>query len=467
MKAGRLFRRYLLWTTAGTLGLALLAYLGLVIINWHDDPPSAAALELDRLYRERPIPAETDNAYPYLLGFTAAAGVNPSELGRTRIEWARGAVQPPFTPQLLEPERSRFIDYQAMRSPSLNALVNSCTQNEPTCAQSLRTDGNLVERWLASEQPLLERYLSLLVYRAIHEPLPYDPRLSLPDYRQILDGQRLLLIQAWQLASRGEALQVNSLLEKDLAFWRMALANADIIISKMVATTAIKQHFLWANRALRQLPAERVQSAIPDSWRQPLAPRERSMLRAFSGELAFTDRCIQLMKAGQFDWTTYYSLNNSGALVLSTLVMPFLLRQTSNNQQAQFLLDLEQAFAVPYPQIDNAIAQAKVIHDAQIPKRLNLSHLHNLTANLLNTLDSDTDYSQYLIRVTDLEGLRRAALLLAHLRSQGVAAAAVAPQMQQSELNNPYSQAPFDWAPDPGTLSFASPSRDEVYEFEY
>ncbi|MES2820483.1 MAG: hypothetical protein V4812_16035 [Pseudomonadota bacterium] len=468
MNAARTFRRLLLWPLAAILGLTLVAYLGLLLLNWRDEPPSVGALQLDAIYRERAVPADADNAYPYLMGFTAAAGQDPTEQGLKRIAWAREALQQPWTDELVEPERDHFIDFPSMRSPSLRVLLQSCTHNEPGCTPGLLADGNLVERWLASEALLLERYSGLLRHSAYFEPLPYDPRLRFPEYQQVLDGQRLLLIRAWWLARQGEEWQVRQLLEDDLSFWRMALANADLLIVKMVASTAIKQHFFWGNRALKQLPAAQALGGIPQSWQQPLTFEERSLLRAAGGELMFVERYIKQIAQGQVDWVAGYGASSSMQRALMTLGAPFLLVQATSNRQAQFLLDLEQAFAVPYAQLEQARERATQLRRLYRPEPLRLAHLYNLMGNVLHAQkDSHDYYSDYFLRAAELEGIRQTALLLATLRSQGSTGATLEAAVQQAALRNPYNQKPFDWDADTGTLGFPSPGRDEVYRLEY
>jgi hypothetical protein len=73
------------WIAGGTLGLGVALYLIAVAINWHDRPPSAAAVQFMNLYRERPTVADEDNAFIYAMGFAVGPGANP----QWRKEFAR------------------------------------------------------------------------------------------------------------------------------------------------------------------------------------------------------------------------------------------------------------------------------------------------------------------------------------------------------------------------------------------
>ena len=71
----------------GLLLLAVMGYSALCFINWDDRPPSAAALELQRIVAARPAVAPAENAVVYLLGFSAPAGADPVEVGARRMAW--------------------------------------------------------------------------------------------------------------------------------------------------------------------------------------------------------------------------------------------------------------------------------------------------------------------------------------------------------------------------------------------
>ncbi|MET1078640.1 MAG: hypothetical protein ABWY06_11545 [Pseudomonas sp.] len=452
MRALPLLGRGLCWSLGLLLVLVLLGYLLLVLINWRDEPPSPAALELSQRYQQRQPPADADNAFMYLMGFTAAAGMDPVEQGRVRLDWTRNALAQPLDQPWQEPEQPKIPDYRSMRSNGLNQFVQSCIANEPACTERLLSDPNLIEHWLASERQLLERYLGLLRYPRVHDPLPVDIRRALPDYGQILDGQRLLLAQAWQLGSHGEIQEVKSLLSRDLGFWRQALADADTLINKVIAVAAIKQHFFWGNRILAQLPAERQLWALPGNWELPLSPEERSMARVAAGEWTFGQSSLRLVYADRG---------------LRLVLRPLLQEQASSNRYAHFLRSFERDAALPYPKlVDRLDAIAKLPQD-QLSRRLIQSRGYNLAGTLQLGVDNPGDFHSYSVRVADLEGLRRSAVLLAQLRSEGVTVETLAAKLPQAELNNPYTEAPFDWDPGSASLSFASPGRGEVYRLQF
>ena len=69
------------WTVLGLAALCVVLYLIAVAINWRDQEPSAIAVRFASLYRDRPVVADDDNAYVYLMGFGVSPDESPHERG--------------------------------------------------------------------------------------------------------------------------------------------------------------------------------------------------------------------------------------------------------------------------------------------------------------------------------------------------------------------------------------------------
>ncbi|MBC9249561.1 hypothetical protein A9179_04630 [Pseudomonas alcaligenes] len=457
----RKLARALLGISLLTATLLLLSYCALLAINWHDEPVSTQAQTLIDSYNARPIPADQNNAQLYLLGFSAPPGQSPIKLGQNRIAWMRWALQQPNRAELLELEQQRPTPFTA-RTTSFSNLLDACESSSSECGALLIANEPVIDEWLQHEHFLLERYQGLLTRTDIYDPLPYDIFSGTPDYPTVFSGQRLLLTRAWLASRLGHAEQARHLLEADLRFWRMALAKADILLPKMIAVQAIKRHFIWGNLTLRQLPPKQLQAAIPACWQEPLSTEERSMRRTLSGEQSFSSRLIVQMKNGEFS-----GFHSDGGPPLQQRLLyswglPFLQPQASNNQNADFLLATEKTFSVPYEQLPKALEDVPTF---QSKRRHN--YLYNLTGNLLAAELGDDGFANYLMRVYDLEGIRRATLLLAILRSENVSRQDVASSAQQSELNNPYTAAPFTWNATTGELNVQGLSSNSKLTLSY
>jgi hypothetical protein len=67
------------------------------------------------------------------------------------------------------------------------------------------------------------------------------------------------------------------------------------------------------------------------------------------------------------------------------------------------------------------------------------------------------DVDKYALRVGSAEGMRRAALLTAELRSQSIPIAGLPGKLAESPLRNPYNGQPFDWDAADQAIVFIGP----------
>src|SRR5690606_36663201 len=86
---------------------------------------------------------------------------------------------------------------------------------------------------------------------------------------------------------RGDAVGVREMLGADLEFWRLVLAEAGTLTTKLTAASMVATHFERSNVVLKRLPADSVARAVPESWREPISAEERSLRPAFAFELRF------------------------------------------------------------------------------------------------------------------------------------------------------------------------------------
>lgn len=70
--------------------------------------------------------------------------------------------------------------------------------------------------------------------------------------------------------------------------------------------------------------------------------------------------------------------------------------------------------------------------------------VYNFTGDLMMGVDH-WSLSNYAVRVADLEGIRRAALLGIELRTEGITKDNVIQRMLVSEIVDPYTNEPFTW----------------------
>ncbi|MCX7258099.1 MAG: hypothetical protein NTZ64_15660 [Polaromonas sp.] len=454
-----------MWLGLASAGLLIVAYLVLIGVNWRDQPPSQAALRLMKLSASQSARqltvADQDNAYVYLMGFSADPAQEPQALGAKRIAWFQAQFEKSpddFAGDL--PDKGR--DFKPQRSAELQALLKTCKSVDAPCLKALENGDKTLAAWLASEPLLLARYKALLNRPAYVHRLPFNIYTPLPPYAQVHEGQKLLLTQAWQLAAQGDAAGVKQLLAQDIEFWRQNLAASDSLIAKMNAANALQRHFMWGNAVLRRLPPALMTQGLPQQWRAPMSDAERAMLPSLTSEWQVSNSIFQHAKEGgstalpEMDGT----LNNR---LFTSMFKSLLQPQDSSNKFAERLTASDAALQVPYAQYPAAVERAQSLWDIRAEESEFLffaRRLYNPVGEFFLTFAS-WDPIWYAVRLSDLEGLRRMAVLTTELRSQGVATGQLAQKLAEAPARNPYTGQPFVWDASAKTVVFTGLQKGE------
>jgi hypothetical protein len=440
----------LAWVASGIAGLCILLYLAVVAINWRDAEPSAEALRMLDSYRDRPAVRDEDNAFIFIMGFGVAPGESPLEMGRERVAWLQQYEGPaelyPSTDPLGDPPNHR-----AGMHPALLEYFQACGPGASGCAAALAEASRTFNDWRASQDWLLDRYEALLELPGWLEEISGDAAAPLPTYQVVMDGQKVLLLHARSRATHGDASGVRELLGEDLRFWRGVLASSDLLITKMVATSAINRHFKLGTEAIGLLPPEQAFEAVPAEWRVEITEAERSMRRIMIGEWLFSSSMIRELDRELLD-----GLPAQDSLVATLSVKlggPFFqLQDTINQLAAYYSLTADLIDGVPlsgYEAGANQLTEmaAEATSEAWPPRSL-----YNITGRML--VGFGADYGSYARRLGDIEGVRRAALAAVELRAAKVKQDDVPAALAASSLRNPYDGEPFIWDATDGAIVF-------------
>lgn len=427
------------YAVGSILVLLLLAYVVLLVINRNDQPPSDLVVEIKQRaeQRQREV-ADEHNAYIYLMGFGTEPNNDPFELGRARVEWMQTAG--PSYPIERDPGHESF-DFNGVRTEPNRKLANTCGVSLKNCARKLQDVAAAQDR-VNSERWLIDRYRTLLSYDRYQEKLPFDGFAPTPPFAEVFGARRVYFVDARMSGAAGNHARAKEAIQQDQRFWLNVLREADTLLSKMIAVSAIRQHFALGNFALSGLPAE----AIPDGWRQPLSMDTRSMHRALEGEWMHFETLNNRLASEYGDaWRTHMlgPEPTPPAEWLGALLNPLLQRQDLSNRHAQLMRNLAMHFDVPLSEMPDAMSKSqRTFDEAYSP----FSSLYNPMGNIMMDITAGIGlYHDYAARVADLEGLRRIALLAAKLRAKGVDAAGVPQKLLQAELRNPYTNEPFEW----------------------
>lgn len=434
--------RNVAWTLTALVAFAVVAYLALLLVNWSDESPSADSERLVALHRDRPLLADAANGYVHLLGLAAEADADPVALGSVRNAHIEAYV-PASLGDVMSGLPGKDVDYRAVRSPEVTALVDACA-DASACSDAVDAHPDALAQWLASEQWLLDRYRRMLATDGWREPIPGHVTTPLAGYQHAMEAQKLHLLAVRQQALARDPVAVRDLLDRELLFWRQVLASSDLLISRMVAVAAVNRHFAFGNLALRELPPDLADAAVPPSWRQPLTVAERSLMRSLAGEWHYISGTLQaaiLAQGGPAD---------AGWRVSQRLQQPLLQQQATLNLFAGRMVRMGTLSELPYPEIGPALQRVAQPQEAP-PLRL---RTYNMLGHLLHDVGPASAYADYIAPSADLEGHRRAALLVATLRGAGIRSEDMAAAVRDAPLRSPYDDAAFEWDAAGGAVVF-------------
>lgn len=429
--------------------LPVLAYLGVLVVNRKDQPQGAAVVRLVRLVSAIPEVRPQDNGYVYVMGFGAAMDQDPLALGTQRVAW---------TFQAGPGEHADFPtkDYprEEGRTNAMTVLGDACRSVDRACLAELEKGGATIDHWLGADGWILHRYQKLLSLPEWRETAALDAGLPFPPYGLVLDGQRLLLLQAWNDAGRGDTAAVKDQLQRDGVFWRRTLAASDTVLAKMIAMGGIKRHYEWGNLIMRRLPHDKAPSAVPEHWRTPFTQLERSMLRLSAGEFMFAAANARSLPPTRLREIA------SARDVVTALTMPLFQPHDYENRYATLVTSVADTLDVPIESYPAAARQARVILEKAVAGAFD-QPLYNWPGNELIARGAP-DLIGFAVRVADLEGVRRLALLATELRLADAAPTDMLARLSAAPLRDPYSGKPFGWDAGAGTLIFVG-----VYDGPY
>lgn len=466
MRIAKVLLKALAWLSAVVAALVVAVYLYILGVNWHDRPPSEAALRLEEVFHNKPPVRNEENAYVYLMGFSVGEAEDPKEWGMRRIAWAHRLVDQ-VGEHGSEGQPGASFDIRTARSPAVQALLEACRAVDRACLSALEGGKETIAAWLDAEGWLLNRYRVLLAHPGWRETLPLDDRAPLPSYAEVLEAQKILFVRAWQLARRADAVGVKGLLEEDVRFWRQILDASDTLVAKLVATAALERHFTWSNIILRQLPTDQLLQGIPELWTEPISESERSMMSSLTGEWMLLANSLKQL-ADRADFASRSRIMESAPdeepvaqRLQSLLLAPMFQPQDTINHRADLLLTMAEALHVPYEQYLDIVERARTrMSEPDEEEMMSSMRIYNFVGNVLSAI-ATPDYLSYGVRVADLEGVRRSALLAAELRSQRVAPEEVRQHLSEATLRNPYSGEPLLWNDDTEAIVFVGLAQPE------
>jgi len=385
--------KLLLKMVASFLALLFLFIAFVFFVNREDKPESEAVVELQRIAAATTPVADRDNAYVYVMGFSAPSNANVMAEGLARVESLRKLMETTGAPDIPD-------------VPGENPAQD--------------------------DVQLIARYERLLEFKKWREIWPSDARTPNAPFNQVLQAQRLMYSRALSPEGKVDAAECKRMLETDYRFWRMVLAESSSAAVKMIAARSIEQHFELGNLIVRRFPPALTMTAIPDGWREPVSERERSMAKIMANEWILSDTYADRAK-----------------LFGSFLYQP----QATTNANAYRMLRVAELFDRDYTAIPQAAHTFLASYGVEKKAAADIG-VYNPVGRFLLNMEGMDAYTSYGFRVVNLEGMRRLALLASQLRSSGAKGSDVAEGARLSDLRDPYDDREFDWDETHNTLLF-------------
>ena len=394
--------KLLLKMVASFLALLFLLIAFVFFINREDKPPSESVIKLQRIASASTPVKDRDNAFVYVMGFSASDNADVMTEGAARVEQMRKSVETPGPTDIAE------------------IRVQEQLQREPA--------------------QLIERYERLLEFKQWQEIRQGDPRPLIAAFGRVFEAQRQMYLKALSLEANEDAADCKRMLEKDYRFWRMVLAESASANVKMIAARSIELHFEMGNLVVRRFPPALTMVAIPEGWREPFSSRERSLAKMMANE-----------------WTSYdlrpddeRSKNLVSMLFGSFLYQP----QATSNANADRMLRVVGLYDRDYAAIPQAAATFLATYGTEKKAAADIG-VYNPVGRILLNMEGMDAYTTYGFRVVNLEGMRRVALLASQLRSSGAKGNDVAEGVRTSDLRDPYDGKEFAWDPEQSALLFS------------
>ena len=266
---------------------------------------------------------------------------------------------PPLCPAINVPNApwQSHSETRVRKFPEIDALdrwrpfVDACKPQSANCAAAFAAGGAVFEQWIGSENWLLERYRELTAHLAWQNATPFDVAAPLPPHALVVDGQRLLLLNARKLAESGDSVAVRKLLGDDLRFWRMVLESSDILISRMIATAAINRHFELGSLIFGQMRPADVMNAIPANWRIAVSESELSMHRCLVGEWMLLSAAL---RNTDVDFAVLHE-DSVVARAMRGLTAPLFQQQDTMNRNAEYIWRMNEILSVPIERYEDSM----------------------------------------------------------------------------------------------------------------
>jgi hypothetical protein len=465
----RKIAKFFAWLIGGAIGLVVLFYLVVLVINWRDVPPSEEALRFAQMYANRPHVADEQNAFIYMVGISVEHAQEPMHAGKAMLERARESTSDSDVSEYIHPDYPQ-IEFKDVRKKEMQEIMKSCKAFEDTCPSLLDRKSLAAALKGTPDETLLNRYRHMIALREWQDIYPRGLTGPIPPFGPAMDGQTLSMLDIWLQAEVRGAKTTIAMLDADAKFWRKVLVSSDSLITSMVAVSALKKNLYWTNLLMRRLSGNNASVDVPPIWTNPISDEERLMESAWVGEWVMAEPMMsalpeQIQKRQEGD-----NKQSMGIRFVTWLMLGLYQPQESINSHAHDYASLIDEYNVPYERLADVISKRKESSSGEYDEVMRFPDiLYNPLGKFVNVFKPDFD--SYMLRGPNLEGGRRALLATLQLRKDSIPREKVAEALRASPYLNPYTNEPFKWDEATGSVVFEglgqNEERSKRYSFVY
>jgi len=285
-------------------------YFILLLVNLTDEEKSEQVLAFERILEQGKQIDDRKNAYISLVGITAKAEEDIFLIGQQHISLLRNhratKAELPFI------DAFDVDDFSAQLESIFSACQTASALNEK-CRQHLLIQQDKIASLLNNNQLLLQRYRRLTELTQWYEILP--PNIS--NYsgmrnNLLLSLQHLNLLASWQGAMSDKPEEVALLYKQQDRFLRNIFSSTHVLITKLIASSAIKRHLNWAVFILSNMaesPSKQVlKNSLVDTLSVPFSVQSLSLRNVFIGEWQFAESFFEGMWQGEHSnaWFNFF-----------------------------------------------------------------------------------------------------------------------------------------------------------------
>ena len=245
----KIFQILLKFLAVGIL-LPILCYVFLIIVNFNDEAKSNKVIEFEKFLAQRAIIDDTNNGFVYAVGLSASPELDFYVAGVERIKHINriDSLTTSISPD--------YLNNVAVRK-HYDLILMGCgspLQLNAACHEYLLSKTQEIDQMLADSTVLLQRYQVMMKQKSWYESIQYNVYNNASVHAPWSFAHRVLMLQIWREAAKGNINTVTQGLQQDSTFLRNSLLSTHSLVNFSISAALLKQNYQWGRFALRNFP---------------------------------------------------------------------------------------------------------------------------------------------------------------------------------------------------------------------